>query len=560
MTAYHYPIIPRLSAPTSVTAMMIDVIVALLPALGMSVYLFGVDVLWRTVCSIGFCIFFQILCSLWKGRELLDPSPWVTGLLLAFCCPPEIPLYTLLVPAFFSIVIVKEVYGGLGHNFINPALAGRIFLASAPLLMTQFSQPKPMVEANLVDAMSSATPLTALQQGQLPEPSLEELFLGFYSGSMGEVSALMLLLGGCYLLLRRVITPTIPLSFLGTVAFLCYHFPQGGQDPYLWMMSHLFSGGLMLAAFFMATDPVTSPVTFRGQILFGIGCGALTVLLRYYGSYPEGVGFAILTMNGIVWLLDRLGMPRFFGQGHFSTSQSSMQYVSSRCNNISFILPKITTEFLPKLANLLQWKDILSHWKKHLNAISKGDFTLLSLTARCVLSYGLVFCLSIGAISLTQSLSSLAQHRASEKAILALLAVAMPEAEFMSETPYHGEDFQHIYLAFNSQEEIGYCIEVEVSGFVSDISLLVGVDLKGAVTGVAVISHHETKYLGEAFLEEENLSLYRGRSGTIDSLSIDGVSGATITLQAVTQGVNQALRTVQYIAQTGILDEMEHIS
>ncbi|MFI3254327.1 MAG: RnfABCDGE type electron transport complex subunit D [Eubacteriales bacterium] len=554
MNTYRFPIFPRLSAPTSVTAMTIDVIVALLPALGMAIYLFGFSVLGLALSSIGFCVFFQWLFALVtkQNRGYFDPSPWLTGLLLSFCYPPDMPLGGTMVGSFFAIVIVKELYGGLGCNFLNPALAGRLFLASSPLLMTSFSQPKPMVEANLVDAMSLATPMAALHQGILPSASIEELFIGFHGGSMGEVSSAMLLLGGCYLLLRRVISPIIPLSFLGTVALLAYFYPQGGQDSYYWMICQLFSGGLILGAFFMATDPVTSPVTFLGQGLFGVGCGILTILLRYFGSYPEGVGFAILTMNGLVWLFDKVGVPRYFAQEHFVHSKKFFAVVKRQVRAVSFVAPKSDKKLLQKLFSKEIWAERKEKIKSFSlirpggTALGEGFLESLPVASKAILSYALVLTVTIAAIALTQSLTSLPQHRGEEAKIQALLSSAMPRANSMSELPYEGEGA--VYLAYAQEEVLGYCVEVSVSGFVDEIQLLVGVSMNGAVTGIAVLSHNETLYLGDTMLQEENLSTFIGRSGTISEKSIQGISGATITLEAVRTGVNSALKTVQNLS------------
>lgn len=555
MTKNPFPIFPRLAAPTSVPAMMLDVIVALLPALGMSVYLFGTQVLWLTLCSVGFCLLFQwLFCLLFRRQKnFLDPSPWVTGLLLAFCYPADIPLWATGVGAFFAIVLVKELFGGLGYNFLNPALAGRMFLASAPFLMSHFPQPIPMVEANLIDALTQATPMASLQQGSLPSTALDELFLGFHSGSMGEVSTMMLLLGGCYLLLRRVISPTIPLTFLGTVALLCYCYPQG--DALTWTLYQLCSGGLVLGAFFMATDPVTSPMTFRGQVLFGTGCGVLTLLLRYFGSYPEGVGFAILTMNGLVWLADRLGRPRYFAQEHFSLTKSLFRGVAKQWGQIGFVLPPLrqwkklfTKEFWQTLWQTLYQKYFPQ--KQDQDEVANESFLArLPSHSKGLLSYLLVLALVLGAIILTDSLTSLEQHRREDAKIQRLLAQAMPDATFMSETPYQAENCQQIYIAYDQETMLGFCVEVHVAGFVDEIRLLVGIDHNGAITGIAVLSHKETLHVGEAMLQQEYLTEYIGKSGTVWTRAIDGMSSATKTRDAVTQGVNIALKGVQSLGQ-----------
>lgn len=307
---------PHVHGPNRTARLMLDVILALLPALVGAVVFFGPRVLLVCGLSVAACVFFE-----WGYRKVMkldntvgDLSAVVTGLLLAFVCPVTIPYWTILVGDFFAIVVVKQLFGGIGKNFMNPALAARAFLFSWPVIMTTWVRPgdwAPLFGSG-TDAVTSATPLASLHQNVLPAESLTTLLMGKTGGCMGETCALLLLLGGLYLVLRRVISLRIPLAYLGTVALLTLLFPRG-NDPLLWMGSHLLSGGLMLGAWFMATDYVTSPVTGWGQILYGVGCGCITVLIRYFGSYPEGVSYAILMMNACVVLLDKVGLPRRFG-------------------------------------------------------------------------------------------------------------------------------------------------------------------------------------------------------------------------------------------------------
>ena len=306
---------PHVHGPNRTGRLMLDVILALLPALVGAVVSFGPRVLLVCGLSVAACVFEWGYRKVMKlDNTVRDLSAVVTGLLLAFVCPVTIPYWTILVGDFFAIIIVKQLFGGIGKNFMNPALAARAFLFSWPVIMTTWVQPgdwAPLFGSS-ADAVTSATPLASLHQSALPAESLMSLFLGKTGGCLGETSALLLLLGGLYLVLRRVIRLRIPLTYLGTVALLTLLFPRG-NDPLLWMGSHLLSGGLMLGAWFMATDYVTSPVTGWGQILYGVGCGCITVLIRYFGSYPEGVSYAILMMNACVVLLDKVGRPRRFG-------------------------------------------------------------------------------------------------------------------------------------------------------------------------------------------------------------------------------------------------------
>ncbi len=319
---------PHTSSPVGTRNLMLDVLIALIPALGIGVYFFGPRVITLCLVSVLGCEFFE-----WIYRKLMkksntagDLSAVVTGVLLAFCLPATIPYWTVLIGDLFAMVVAKQFYGGLGKNFINPALAGRAFLFSYPVLMTTWVKPGSQFWVGLgstADAVTSATPLAALHKGILPQAAvstgllekaytLKDMFIGNVGGCIGEVSALMLLLGGAYLVVRGVIRLRIPVSFIGTVAVLTFLFPKG--NPRVdWMLYNILAGGVMLGAIFMATDYTTSPVTPKGEIIYGIGCGALTVFIRYFGAYVEGVSYAILIMNVCVWLIDKYSSPSRFG-------------------------------------------------------------------------------------------------------------------------------------------------------------------------------------------------------------------------------------------------------
>lgn len=301
---------PHLTTRDTTRTLMLDVLIALMPALLFSgCYFFGPRAFLVTLVSAAGCVGFEALfCLITRRRQTVDDlSAVVTGVLLAFTLPANVPYWAVLMGDFFAIVVVKQLFGGLGKNFLNPALAGRAFLFSFPAVMSAFPAVRSW-EGFAIDAQSAATPMASLHAGNLPSVSLLEMFTGVRSGALGEVSAALLLLGGLYLLTRRVIRLRIPLSFLGTVAVLSWCFPQGGNSSLDWTLYSLMGGGLLLAAFFMATDFTTSPVTFWGQVVYGVGCGALTVFLRTFGSYPEGVGFAVLVMNLLAWPIDRVAL------------------------------------------------------------------------------------------------------------------------------------------------------------------------------------------------------------------------------------------------------------
>ena len=297
---------PHIRGNFRTNRIMMDVVIALLPALLVGAFRFGVSALLVAAVSIAAAVAAEWLYSaVTRTRNtIVDGSAVVTGLLLAMTLPHTVPLWQAAVGAAFAIIVVKALCGGLGQNIFNPALSGRA------LLMLAF--PASVVRYYGVDGVTSATPLHHMVMNGLPEESVLDMFLGSCSGSIGEISALALLIGGAYLVWRKVISIRIPAAYLATLAILTLIFPKAG-NPLEWMLYNLFSGGVMLGAIFMATDYATSPVTAKGQVIFGVGCGALTVLFRYFGIYPEGVTYAILLMNAFVWVIDRYTAPRRFG-------------------------------------------------------------------------------------------------------------------------------------------------------------------------------------------------------------------------------------------------------
>ncbi len=294
---------PHIHSGMSVTKVMCDVIIALVPAVAASVYFFGYYVILIVVVSVASCTLSEYV---WQKHVIKTPSSVgdmsavLTGCLLALTLPPTLPLWQVAVGGFFSVIFAKQVFGGIGHNPFNPALMGRAFL--------QIAWPKEMITwltpHNL--SITSATPLEASKLNQTPLPSYSDLFFGNVSGSLGETSAFAILIGAVYLIFRGQIKMTIPLSYIVGVAMVSAAY---GKD----VLFQLLAGGLMLGAFFMATDPVTAPTTKKGMFIFGIGCGLLTALIRFRGGFPEGVCFSILIMNMTVPIIDRLTIPKPFG-------------------------------------------------------------------------------------------------------------------------------------------------------------------------------------------------------------------------------------------------------
>jgi electron transport complex protein RnfD len=291
---------PHIKSKENVKSIMWLVVLALVPAMIAGIVFFGARALWVILLSTLSAVLAEYIIQKLTKKEIAikDGSAALTGVLLALVIPPSVPLWVPIVGSAFAIAIAKHAFGGLGFNIFNPALAGRAFLvASWPLLMTTWLLP---------DGVTGATPLGALAMTGINGFSYGQLFLGNIGGSLGETSALAILLGAAFLLYKKIIDWRIPLSYLGTVAVLMVLLRQDA-------LFHLLVGGLVLGAFFMATDYVTTPLTSKGRVIFGIGCGVLVVLIRIFGSLPEGVAFSILLMNAFTPLIDRYTKTKPFG-------------------------------------------------------------------------------------------------------------------------------------------------------------------------------------------------------------------------------------------------------
>ena len=312
---------PHIKSPVTTRSIMIDVLIALTPACLWGIYIFGPRalslLLISLICAVGFEALYQLLLK--KPITVTDGSAAVTGILLGMNLPATAPLWLPIVGSFFAIVVVKQLYGGIGKNFMNPALAARAFLMLAwPAQMTASPAPYTTSSAfapsiDSVDIVASATPMQLLKDGTIPDTGIFNMLLGAKAGTIGEVATLLLIGGGLYLLIRRVITWHIPVSYIATVALISYIFPQNSAERVDFVICEVICGGLMLAAIFMATDYATTPVTENGRLLFGVGCGAITMFIRYFGVYNEGITFAILIMNTLVWYIDNLTRPKRFG-------------------------------------------------------------------------------------------------------------------------------------------------------------------------------------------------------------------------------------------------------
>lgn len=311
---------PHLHKDESTSKIMWMVVLSLLPAGIASIFIFGISALGIIILGIISALVTEGILQLLTKRKIsvLDGSAFLTGLLLAYNLPPKVPFWLPIVGSFFAIAIGKQVFGGLGQNIFNPALVGRVFLmASWPRYMTTFIKPlTPLLHARAglnYDALTSATPLALVKEGKIMENiSYLNLFFGKRSGCIGEVCILALLLGATFLLLRGYISWHIPLTYVATMGIFTYTFGPQGLFSGDWLF-HILSGGLVLGACFMATDYVTSPLTRKGQIIFGLGCGVITAIIRLWGGYPEGVSYAILMMNAATPIIDRYTKNRIYG-------------------------------------------------------------------------------------------------------------------------------------------------------------------------------------------------------------------------------------------------------
>lgn len=301
---------PHIKSPETTTGIMLDVIIALIPALIASAFIFGPRTLAVTAISVAACVVFEYICRKVMKREqtISDLSAVVTGVLLAYNLPVSIPFWMIIIGAFVAIVIVKQMFGGIGQNFVNPALIARIILTSSfPSKMSGAAYIQPSVD-NIT--MTSASPLAIIAKGNYDAlPTLKEMLFGLTRGCIGEVCAVALIIGGIYLVIRKVISPIIPCVYVATVAIIMLL-----KFHTLPMMAYeIFAGGLMLGAIYMATDYTTSPMTKKGKVIYAIGCGILTSLIRLFGSLPEGVSFSIVIMNIFVPYIESLTAPKPFG-------------------------------------------------------------------------------------------------------------------------------------------------------------------------------------------------------------------------------------------------------
>ncbi len=504
--SYHISASPHIRNKNTTRSIMIDVILALLPSCLWGIYRFG----WYALVLMLSCVGCSVFCE-WafqKGMKqeitAFDGSAALTGLLLALNMPPEIPLWIPLLGCVFAILMVKQLFGGLGQNFMNPALAARCFLLiSFAAQMNSFS----------LDGVSCATPLAQMREGS--NLLLSDLFFGNTAGVIGEVSALTILLGGLYLLLKGIISWHIPVFYI--LSFVIFSGFMGSWDG-AWLLSQVLSGGLLLGAFFMATDYVTSPITSKGKLIYGILLGFLTALFRIFGANPEGVSFAIIIGNMVTPLIEKVTVPRAFGV--VKQKKKKQKEVEEQTET--------TTHKGDKKANL---KVV-------------AVLTCITLLSGLILGYF---------YELTKEPIALQEEKQAQQAY----KTVFPEADFFEELPFDGEETDSCFLekmltAKQGERVLGTVVCVTShEGYGGDISLVVGVKEDGTVTGISFLSINETAGLGmnatkDSFktqFEEKKADTFTVVKGKANGEGeISAISGATVTSKAVTEAVNAALK------------------
>ena len=513
---------PHIRDKHSTQGIMLDVIIALLPATVFGMINFGLDAAILVLTCVVSCVVFEWLYETVMNRKITisDLSAAVTGLLLALNLSPEVPVWMAIVGSCFAIIIVKQLFGGLGYNFMNPALGARCFLLiSFTGRMTTFS----------FDGITGATPLAILKSGG--DVNVLHMFLGNISGTIGETSVICLLAGAAYLLIKKIIKPTIPFVYIGTFAVLImiYSISSGRGFDLSYLAAHLCGGGLMLGAFFMATDYVTSPITPMGKVVFGVILGLLTFCFRIYGGSAEGVSYAIIFSNLLVPLIERWTKPKSFGEGADLAAAGDTSGTRSKMDTKSIVI---------------------------------ATAAILVITAVAGLGLGYVY-------KITKKPIENAMQAAKQEAYKAVFEDAdtfeaeptfskEQAADVMSSAGYMA-DIDELVVAKNEKgESLGYVVTVTNNeAYGGSLQLAVGIRLDGTINGISFLSLSETVGLGMEADTDSFKSQFSGRnvkefkytkSGSTADDEIDALSGATITTNAVTNGVNAGIYYVSTLA------------
>jgi RnfABCDGE-type electron transport complex D subunit/RnfABCDGE-type electron transport complex G subunit len=546
---------PHVRSKDSTSDIMFDVLIALVPATVVGLYNFGVHAAILVVVCILSCVIFEALYQkcMKKKVTVLDFSAAVTGLLLALNLPPELPVPMAVIGCAFAIIVVKQLFGGLGQNFMNPALAARCFLLlSFSKQMTSF----------VYDGVTTATPLTVLKQGG--SVNIRDMFLGFTGGTIGETSVVALLIGAVYLLLRRVISPKIPLIYIGTftVAIVIYALATG-KPVADFTLAHLCGGGLMLGAWFMATDYVTSPITSAGKVIYGIILGLLTFVLRIFGSGAEGVSYAIIISNILVPLIERVTVPKAFGEGAELRDKNGKKKPEAAQKKDDAISGTASGTEVSAAENGAQDEaQATTKEKMDGKGIAKAIAAIFVITVVMGAALGVVY-------NVTKDPIDQANEKAKQEAYAEVFADAddyrvLTDDEvggydnwndMLHNGGYTSDTLDEVCFALKDDSVVGIIVTVtNADGYGGDIQMVLGVSSDLEITGLEFLSISETVGLGMKATEDEFKSQFKGSSltklftytktGKSAENEIDALSGATITTSAVTDGVNAAASVV----------------
>ena len=534
---------PHVRSKDNTSDIMFDVVLALVPATAFGLYLHGWYAALLVAVCIGSCVGFEALYQACMHKKVTvgDFSAVVTGLLLAMNLPPEFPIWMAILGSAFAIIVVKQLFGGLGQNFMNPALGARCFLLIA------FSR---YMTAFVYDGVSTATPLAILKNGD--SVNIKDMFLGYTAGTIGETSTVALLIGAVYLLIKRVISPKIPLIYIGTFAVcIAIYAVTKNYNVAEFVAAHICGGGLMLGAWFMATDYVTSPITSKGKVVYAVMLGLLTFVLRIFGGSAEGVSYAIIISNLFVPLIERVTVPKAFGEGA-DIDKKDKKKKEKNTDEIK----NADTDTEEKKA-----KEDKPKQKMNVKGIVKAIAAIFVITVIMGAALGAVY-------SITKKPIADAEEKAKQEAY----AEVFPDAaqiETFTEDEINLSDVNKVMASRgygdNTIDEIsvvadadgmftGFIILVtNHSGYGGDIQLAVGVSLDYSIKGIAFLTINETAGLGMEAQNKEFLDQFIGKqvlqysytkTGSTSDSEIDALSGATITTSAVVDAVNTALNFI----------------
>ena len=536
---------PHVRSKSTTSDIMFDVIIALVPATAFGIYQFG----FSAGILVAVCILTALLSemlyqkAMHKKVTIGDYSAVVTGLLLALNLPPTLPWWMAMIGTIFAIIVVKQLFGGLGQNFMNPALAGRCFLVlSFGSYMTNF----------VLDGVTQATPLANLRNG-LPV-NVKDMFLGYTAGTIGETSALALLVGAAYLLIKRVISPKIPVIYIGTFAIcIAIYAATKDYDVVDFTLAHLCGGGLMLGAWFMATDYVTSPITSSGKIVFGVVLGLLTFVLRIFGGTPEGVSYAIIISNLLVPLIEKITAPKSFGYGADTTKEEKKAKKAEEKAEKKTVDEDKSNQIMEETDDESK-KPSKFDVKGFVNAI-----VVLSVIA-VVMGAALAVVNNVTKEPIAKTKQE-AKETASKKVFPTAAKIATSDTvdytainEFVH-SMYPTVDIDELSVALDSSGALaGYVVTATSSeGYGGDVQIIMGISVDGTVQGLDFLTLNETVGFGLNAKEPEFTNQFVGKkvfpfeytkTGATSDSQIDAISGATITTSAVVDAVNASVMIV----------------